>query len=185
MRRASPYPRPNWVRAFLADSGRLLALLITRLSNLAADSVPPSLGMPVSFRKADPYRARMAHWAPPEVVGSGMRTSTPLLPRSSKDLMFCGFPSRVRITATVRAKVPLSGKVLQSVVMSPSSINFVGSISVAKIATWAGAPALIWLKMCPEPAKEVTISTSSPWVCRYHCWKAGITSFLKGSSMAL
>ena len=42
----------------------------------------------------------MFHFAPPEVNGLGVITSTPSLVRSSQDLMFLGLPLRVASTTT-------------------------------------------------------------------------------------
>ena len=74
----------------------------------------------------------MFHWAPPEVNGFGVITSTPSLRRSSQVWMFSGLPGRTAKTTTESVTMPLYSFWFQSASTSPASTRRVTSGSSEK-----------------------------------------------------
>jgi hypothetical protein len=115
----------------------------------------------------------MFHWAPPEVNGFGVITSTPSFSRSSQVWMFSGFPGRTAKTTTESVTMPLYSFWFQSSSTRPASINRVMSGSSENATTSAARPASTARLCSPDDAYDWSKSKPSPSGVS---WKPGMIS---------
>ena len=92
----------------------------------------------------------MFHFAPPEVNGLGVITSTPSLVRSSQVLRFLGLPLRTANTTTELVTNPSYSSLFQSSATRPASTSLVTSGSSESAATSAFSPPSMARDCSPE-----------------------------------
>ena len=83
----------------------------------------------------------MFHFAPPEVNGLGVITSTPSFSRSSQVLMFLGLPLRVASTTTELVTKPSNSSLFQSAATFLASTSLSMSGASDRATTSALRPA--------------------------------------------
>ena len=106
--------------------------------------------------------AMMFQRAPPEVAGFGSITSTSELARSSKLVMFFGFPGRTIRVTTELVTMPLYWFWFQLASTMPASTSLVMSGSSENSTTSAGCPASTARLWSPDDPNEFEKSTSLP-----------------------
>ena len=92
----------------------------------------------------------MFHFAPPEVNGLGVITSTPSLVRSSQSLMFFGLPLRVASTTTELVTKPSYSSLFQSAATFFASTSLSTSGASDSATTSAFRPASTARAWSPE-----------------------------------
>ena len=92
----------------------------------------------------------MFHFAPPEVNGLGVITSTPSLVRSSQVLMFLGLPLRVASTTTELVTKPSYSSLFQSSATFFASTSLSTSGASDSATTSASRPASTARAWSPE-----------------------------------
>src|SRR5215217_3750512 len=141
----SPLPLVNvW-----SASRALLSCTATFLNSRSRYAVASPSDLPCW--SCEPYAAITFHFAPPEVNGLGVTTSTPCLVRSSQVLMFLGLPLRTAKTTTEVETKPSYFDLFQFSSTRPLSTSFLTSGASEKATTSAGNPPCTARLCSPDP----------------------------------